>query len=158
MGVAQAAVERYLALGRKASTNVEQKQCTRVPLRDCGFDLSLGYTLTEHYIQEDGIPWTNVMARYKMPSITHTPVIESHIVEHGVAAGPYGAKGVGELPSIPTSAAITNAIYRATGVRVRSLPVDQDELLRAIQSGAGEVEIAWGDRGPIPDVALGGGQ
>jgi xanthine dehydrogenase molybdenum-binding subunit len=120
--------------------------------------MCLGYTLTEHYIQEAGIPWTNVMARYKMPSITHAPTIESHIVEHDVAAGPYGAKGVGELPSIPTSAAITNAIYRATGVRVRSLPVDQDELLRAIRSGANEVELAWGDRGPIPAVALGGEQ
>ena len=123
-----------------------------------GIVMCLGYTLTEHYIQEDGIPWTNVMARYKMPSITHTPTIESHIVEHNVAAGPYGAKGVGELPSIPTSAAITNAIYRATGVRMRSLPVDQDELLRAIRSGANEVELAWGDRGPIPTVALGGEQ
>ena len=66
------------------------------------------------------------MARYKMPGIKHTPKIISHIVEHQTSTGPYGAKGVGELPSIPTSAAITNAIYRATGVRVRSLPVDQD--------------------------------
>jgi xanthine dehydrogenase molybdenum-binding subunit len=123
-----------------------------------GIVMCLGYTLTEHYIQEDGIPWTNVMARYKMPSITHTPAIESHIVEHNVSTGPYGAKGVGELPSIPTSAAITNAIYRATGVRIRSLPVDQDELLRAIRDGANEVELAWGDRDPIPNVAFGGEQ
>ena len=63
---------------------------------------------------------------------------------------------MGELPSIPTSPAITNAIYRATGVRVRSLPVDQDELLRAIRSGSTEVELAWGDRHPIPDIEFGG--
>ena len=97
--------------------------------------MCIGYALTEHYIQEDGIPWTNVMARYKTPSITHTPTITSHIVEHELSTGPFGAKGVGELPSIPTSAAITNAIYRATGVRVRSLPVDQDDLLQAIAPG-----------------------
>jgi xanthine dehydrogenase molybdenum-binding subunit len=123
-----------------------------------GIVMCIGYALTEHYIQEQGKPWTNVMARYKMPSIQHTPAITSHIVEHNTSTGPYGAKGIGELPSIPTSAAITNAIYRATGVRMRSLPVDQDELLRAIRAGATEVELAWGDLEPIPVVALGGEQ
>ncbi len=121
-----------------------------------GIVMALGYTLTEHYIQEDGKPWTSLMARYKMPSIEHAPEIVSHVVEHAVAAGPFGAKGAGELPSIPTSAAITNAIYRATGVRVRSLPVDQDELLRACAAGADTVELGWGDLEPVPQVALGG--
>lgn len=123
-----------------------------------GIVMCIGYTLTEHYIQEDGKPWTNVMARYKTPSITHAPRIVSHIVEHGTADGPFGAKGVGELPSIPTSPAITNAIYRATGVRVRSLPVDQDTLLHAVRSRAKEVEFAWGDRAPIPTIPFGGEQ
>ena len=121
-----------------------------------GIVMALGYTLTEHYIQEDGKPWTSLMARYKMPSIEHTPEITSHVVEHAVAAGPFGAKGAGELPSIPTSAAITNAIYRATGVRVHSLPVDQDELLRASKAGADTVELGWGDLEPLPQVSLGG--
>jgi len=123
-----------------------------------GIVMCIGYTLTEHYIQEDGKPWTDVLARYKIPSISHTPTITNHLVEHNISTGPYGAKGVGELPSIPTSAAITNAIYRATGVRVRSLPVDQDELLRAMREEDTEVELAWGDRKPIPSVALGGEQ
>ena len=121
-----------------------------------GIVMCIGYALSEHFIQEQGMPWTSVMARYKMPGIKHTPKIISHIVEHQTSTGPYGAKGVGELPSIPTSAAITNAIYRATGVRVRSLPVDQDELLRAMRSGAKEVEFGWGDNKPIPEVTLGG--
>jgi xanthine dehydrogenase molybdenum-binding subunit len=117
-----------------------------------GIVMCIGYALMEHYIQEQGRPWTNVMARYSAPRIAHAPEIVSHIVEHETADGPYGAKGVGELPSIPTSAAITNAIHRATGVRVRSLPVDQDELLRALRSGADELEMGWGDREPIPSV------
>ena len=121
-----------------------------------GIVMALGYTLTEHYIQEQGVPWTDILARYKIPSITHTPAITSYIVEHEVPTGPYGAKGVGELPSIPTSPAITNAICRATGVRVRSLPVDQDTLLQAMRDGSGEVELAWGDLEPIPAVAFGG--
>jgi len=123
-----------------------------------GIVMCIGYALTEHYIQEQAKPWTSVMARYKIPGIKHTPQIISHIVEHPTSTGPHGAKGVGELPSIPTSAAITNAIYRATGVRVRSLPVDQDELLRAMRSDAQEAELGWGHNDPIPAVTLGGEQ
>ncbi len=121
-----------------------------------GIVMCIGYTLSEHYIQEEGKPWTTVMARYKVPSITHAPRIISHILEHETSSGPFGAKGIGELPSIPTSPAITNAIYRATGVRVRSLPVDQDELLRAIEEGGDDIELAWGDQKPIPRIDFGG--
>lgn len=120
-----------------------------------GIVMCIGYALTEHYIQEEGKPWTSVMARYKTPSITHAPPITSHIVEHELSTGPYGAKGMGELPSIVTAPAITNAIYNATGVRVRSLPVDQDSLLHAIRAGAAEVELGWGDREPIPTISFG---
>jgi len=117
-----------------------------------GIVMCMGYALSEHYVMEEGVPWTSIMARYKVPSIKHTPKIISHIVEHNTSTGPGGAKGVGELPSIPTSPAITNAIYRATGVRVRSLPVDQDELLRAMKNGRNDVEMAWGDLTPIPQI------
>jgi xanthine dehydrogenase molybdenum-binding subunit len=110
-----------------------------------GIVMCLGNALTENYILEDGVPWTDVFARYKMPSIKHTPEITSFIVEHETADGPYGAKGVGELPSIPTNPAVTNAIYNAVGVRAMSLPVDQDALLRAMQAGADEVLTAWGE-------------
>jgi xanthine dehydrogenase molybdenum-binding subunit len=109
-----------------------------------GIVMCMGNALTEHYVTENGQPWTTVLARYKMPSIKHTPEIISHVVEAQTADGPFGAKGVGELPSIPTSPAITNAIYNATGVRVMSLPVDQDALLRAIKAGQPEVLTAWG--------------
>ena len=121
-----------------------------------GIVMCIGYALMEHYIQEQGRPWTTVMARYSAPRISHAPEIVSHIVEHETSEGPFGAKGVGELPSIPTSAAITNAIHRATGVRVRSLPVDQDELLRAVRAGANEVQLGWGDSEPIPFVRFEG--
>jgi xanthine dehydrogenase molybdenum-binding subunit len=121
-----------------------------------GILMCVGYALTEHFIQEQARPWTSVMARYKIPGIKHAPNIISHIVEHPTSTGPHGAKGVGELPSIPTSAAITNAIYRATGVRVRSLPVDQDALLQAMRSGAADLDLGWGDVSPIPAVTLGG--
>jgi xanthine dehydrogenase molybdenum-binding subunit len=100
-----------------------------------GIVMGLGNALTEEYIVENGVPYTQWLARYKMPSIRHTPEIVSFIVEHPAAEGPYGAKGVGEVASIPTTPAITNAIYNAVGVRIYTLPVDQDKLLRAMQTG-----------------------
>ena len=94
--------------------------------------MGLGNALTEEFILEDGQVFTDRLARYRMPSIVHTPEISSIIVEHPTSHGPFGAKGVGEISSIPTSPAITNAIYNACGVRVRKLPVDQDWLARKI--------------------------
>lgn len=110
-----------------------------------GIIMALGNCLTESYIIENGVPWSTLLARYKMPSIKHTPQIISHLVEHRAADGPYGAKGVGEIPSINTSPAICNAIYHATGIRIYSLPVDQDALLRALRANEKEVHTAWHD-------------
>jgi xanthine dehydrogenase molybdenum-binding subunit len=98
-----------------------------------GIMMGLGNALTEHFIVEDGRVITDRMARYRIPSITLTPEITSIIVEHPASDGPYGAKGVGELVSIPTTPAITNAIYNAVGVRIDRLPVDQELIARECQ-------------------------
>ncbi len=109
-----------------------------------GIIMCLGNALTEHFINEQGQAWTDVMARYKMPSIKHTPEIISRIIEHQTADGPYGAKGIGELSSIPTTPAIVNAIANAVGVRFCSVPVDQDALLLAWKAGETECLCGWG--------------
>jgi xanthine dehydrogenase molybdenum-binding subunit len=103
-----------------------------------GMMMGLGNALTEEFIVEDGRVFTDWLARYKMPSIRHTPRLTSIIVEDPTDDGPYGAKGVGEISAIPTTPAITNAIYNACGVRVTRLPVDQDRLLMALKSGQAE--------------------
>jgi xanthine dehydrogenase molybdenum-binding subunit len=102
-----------------------------------GVMMGLGHALTENFIVEEGIVVTDRLARYRIPSITHTPQITSFIVEHPTLEGPYGAKGVGEIVSIPTVPAITNAIYNAVGVRVDRLPVDQEALLWEIKKKNG---------------------
>ena len=103
-----------------------------------GVMMGLGNAITEHFIVEQGRVITDRLARYRMPGIMHTPEIVSIPVEHPAADGPYGAKGVGEISSIPTTPAITNAIYHACGVRIKSLPVDQDWLALEIARQAGE--------------------
>jgi xanthine dehydrogenase molybdenum-binding subunit len=97
-----------------------------------GVMMGLGNALTEEFIVEEGRVVTDRLARYRVPGIMLTPEITSIIVEHPVEAGPYGAKGVGEVCSIPTTPAITNAIYNAVGVRVDRLPVDQEMIAREI--------------------------
>jgi xanthine dehydrogenase molybdenum-binding subunit len=104
---------------------------------DGGIIMGLGTALTEDFIVDEGRVFTDRLARYRMPSILLLPEITSFIVEHPAPEGPYGAKGVGEIVSIPTAPAITNAIYHACGVRVRRLPVDQDWLARSIKEREG---------------------
>jgi xanthine dehydrogenase molybdenum-binding subunit len=101
-----------------------------------GVMMGLGNALTEQFIVKDGYVLTDRLARYRMPSIMNTPEITPIIVEHPTKDGPYGAKGVGEVVSIPTTAAITNAIYNAVGVRVDRLPVDQEQILWAIHKAS----------------------
>ena len=100
-----------------------------------GIVMGIGNALTEHYIEENGVPWTRHLGQYKMPGIKHAPAMTNFVVEHAAPDGPYGAKGVGEISSIPISPAITNAIYNAVGVRCLALPVDQDALLLAMKHG-----------------------
>jgi len=100
-----------------------------------GVMMGLGNCLTEDFIVENGNVVTDRLARYRVPGIMLTPEITAIIVEHPIAAGPYGAKGVGEISSIPTTPAITNAIYNAVGVRVDSLPVDQEKIARELWEG-----------------------
>jgi xanthine dehydrogenase molybdenum-binding subunit len=88
-----------------------------------GVVMGIGTALTEAYRLEEGVPQTRRWRDYQIPRIGHVPQIEAHIVEHPTAEGPYGAKGIGELPSIPVAPAICNAIYAATGTRVSELPV-----------------------------------
>jgi xanthine dehydrogenase molybdenum-binding subunit len=99
-----------------------------------GVMMGLGNALTENFIVEDGVVFSDRLARYRMPSIVHTPEIISIVVEDPTAEGPYGAKGIGEIVSIPTTPAITNAIYNAVGVRVDRLPVDQEYIVKKLNS------------------------
>ncbi|MGB9799540.1 MAG: molybdopterin-dependent oxidoreductase [Thermanaerothrix sp.] len=99
-----------------------------------GAIMGIGHALTENFIVKEGHVVTDRLARYRTPSIVHTPEIISFVVEHPVEEGPYGAKGVGEIVLIPTPAAITNAIYNAVGVRVDRLPVDQEMICKALNN------------------------
>ena len=95
--------------------------------------MGLGMALTEEYVTEEGVPQTLRWKDYPIPLFRHIPEMHVHIVEHPTLEGPYGAKGIGELPSIPTAPAICNAIYNAVGVCVQRLPVKPAWLVREVE-------------------------
>lgn len=97
-----------------------------------GVIMGVGHALTEHFELEDGIVKTESLSQYGIPSIAETPQITSFIVEDPISEGPYGAKGVGELVSIPTLPAIANAVSNAVDVEVNRIPITPLWLQNAI--------------------------
>jgi xanthine dehydrogenase molybdenum-binding subunit len=93
-----------------------------------GIVMGIGTALIEEYRLENSVPLTRRWADYKTPLIGDMPEMTVHLAEHPTSTGPYGAKGIGELPSIPTAPAICNAIYNAVGIRFQELPVQSEEI------------------------------
>jgi CO/xanthine dehydrogenase Mo-binding subunit len=91
--------------------------------------MSLGAALMEEYLPGT----TTGFDDYYLPTARCTPEIEVILVEVPSRWGPLGAKGLGEASTLPTAPAIVNGVYRATGVRLRELPVTPERLLSAIQ-------------------------
>jgi xanthine dehydrogenase molybdenum-binding subunit len=90
--------------------------------------MGLGMALQENFAMKDGYVLTDSLHKCHLPTIDQTPEVISFFVEEETKDGPYGAKGVGELASIPTAPAIINAIYNATGIRCYNLPADKKWL------------------------------
>ncbi|SFQ53607.1 xanthine dehydrogenase family protein molybdopterin-binding subunit [Hymenobacter arizonensis] len=98
-----------------------------------GIAMGLGATLMEatHYDPRNGRAVVRNLADYHVPSMADTPDIavewlnipDPHISE-------LGARGIGEIGCVGTPAAITNAVFHATGQRLRSLPLTPDKLMR----------------------------
>ncbi len=100
-----------------------------------GIVMGLGLALMEEFTLKDGRPQKLTMREYRAPRCTDAPPIVSLVVEEPTSQGPAGAKGIGELPSIPTAPAVVNAVSRATGVRFKSIPVTREKILEALRSG-----------------------
>jgi selenium-dependent xanthine dehydrogenase len=101
-----------------------------------GVVMGLGFALQEEFVVEEGVPKSTSLARNKIPSIERMPEIVPIIVEAKASEGPYGAKGIGEIPLIPTAPSIVNAIYNATGVRIYSLPATPKRVLDALEEAS----------------------
>jgi CO/xanthine dehydrogenase Mo-binding subunit len=94
-----------------------------------GVHMGIGYALYEELVLEQGRVVNASFADYHVPTAQETPVVKAVFVENPDPAGPFGAKGIGETACIPTAAAIANAVYDATGRRVKKLPIKYRDIL-----------------------------
>ncbi len=94
--------------------------------------MGVGMALLEQAIYEpnNGHPINNNFADYMVPTAADCPRIDVHFLDYpDFAMGEYGARGIGEIGLAGVAPAIANAVYHATGVRVRKLPISIEDLL-----------------------------
>jgi xanthine dehydrogenase molybdenum-binding subunit len=92
----------------------------------------VGYALSEELLMHEGKILNPNFHNYKILTAADVPNIHFFPVETHDKQGPYGAKGVGEAPLIPTAAAISNAVCDALGVEFLELPLTPERVLKAI--------------------------
>jgi xanthine dehydrogenase molybdenum-binding subunit len=93
----------------------------------------IGWALNESYVLKDGVMQNANLLDYRMPTAADLPFIEPLIVEVSSGTGPFGVRGVGEPPMIPTLATMANAIHSAAGVRIKELPMTPETIFNALQ-------------------------
>ncbi len=93
----------------------------------------IGWALNEeYYMGDDGNMLNSSFLDYRMPTSLDLPMIDTVIVEVANPLHPFGVRGVGEVCIVPPLAAIANAIYDATGVRMNSLPMNPAAVVKAL--------------------------
>jgi CO/xanthine dehydrogenase Mo-binding subunit len=100
----------------------------------------IGFALFEdiNISETTGIPLNKNFSDYRIPSSLDAPTIEPILVEsHLHPSGPFGAKGVGQDGIVLILAAIGNAIYDATGLRITKVPIKKEEIWRQLRGEGG---------------------
>ncbi len=93
----------------------------------------IGWALNEeYYMDASGAMRNSSLLDYRMPTALDLPMIETIIIEVPNPGHPFGVRGVGEANIVPPPAAIANAIYRAVGVRLRTLPMKPSTVMEAV--------------------------
>ncbi len=101
-----------------------------------------GYALMEHLHSDQGRILNPYLSTYLIPtSLDVPPKIKSVILEHPDPLGPWGARGMAEMPFLPLAPAIAAAIYDATGVWIDSQPFTPQKVVKALrQAGIGAIQ------------------
>ncbi|MEX1018889.1 MAG: xanthine dehydrogenase family protein molybdopterin-binding subunit [Litorilinea sp.] len=98
-----------------------------------GVAQGVGWGLNEEYFYNaDGHLMNSSLLDYRMPTALDLPMIDTVMVEVASPSHPYGVRGVGEVPIVPPAAALANAIYNATGVRMEELPMSPPKVTAAL--------------------------
>ncbi len=99
-----------------------------------GIIMGLGYALTEEFVSEEGMPLTDSLATFLIPTICDSPMeINTEFVGEPIPFGYLGARGLAELAMVPTAPAILNAIFAVTGARLFRIPATPERVLNALE-------------------------
>jgi CO/xanthine dehydrogenase Mo-binding subunit len=92
-----------------------------------------GYAIQEEYKTKNGYVLTDQLSTYLIPTVLDIPeTVETVLIQVPDPNGPWGARGVGELPYLPVAPAIAAAIHDATGVWIDEFPFTPERVLRAL--------------------------
>ena len=101
-----------------------------------GLTQGIGFALYEDLAMDGGQVLNPNLVDYRLPTFATMPRrLDAVFVEGDSSDGPYGAKGIGELPFGPAAPAIANAIYNAVGVRLKTLPMTPERVWRELKGG-----------------------
>ncbi|MDD3627372.1 MAG: molybdopterin-dependent oxidoreductase, partial [bacterium] len=90
----------------------------------------MGYGIMENLYSENGVFINPGFSTYLIPTTKDVPLVEPVICGEKYSKGPFGAKGLGECPLMGVAPAVTNAIYNATGIRVKEIPAIPEIILK----------------------------
>jgi CO/xanthine dehydrogenase Mo-binding subunit len=96
---------------------------------------AIGWALMEEVKLDKGRYLNDRLATYIIPTVLDTPKMDIHLLERPWEGGPFGAKGVGELPMDGGAPAVAQAIENATGILVTGIPATPERLLRWTAEG-----------------------
>jgi CO/xanthine dehydrogenase Mo-binding subunit len=94
---------------------------------------AVGYGLLEELVWDNGRIVNNRLTNYIIPTALDAPEMETIIIEKAYPHGPFGAKGVGELPMDGAAPAIAAAVFNATGAFVSEIPITPERLQAAME-------------------------
>jgi len=98
-----------------------------------------GYAILENFVQKDGQTLTPYLSTYLIPTVLDVPQeINSLILEYPDPIGPFGARGMGEMPYLPLAPAVTAAVHDAIGVWFDDFPLTPDRVLRKLRRTKGD--------------------
>ena len=113
-----------------------------------GVQMGLGMGLCEELrYDRKGFPASASFSRYHTVNAPDMPEVRVLLVEEEEPGGPFGAKSIGEIATVPAAPAVVNAVNRALGTELTRLPLTPERILEALGAMKGNTEGPWPRKG-----------
>jgi CO/xanthine dehydrogenase Mo-binding subunit len=98
-----------------------------------GIVQAAGYAILENFIQRNGFVLTPYFSTYLIPTVDDVPdQVKSVVLEYADPIGPFGARGMAEMPFLPLAPAVIDALHQATGVWFYEFPLTPERILKGL--------------------------